>query len=340
MALESLHALLLGPSDEFCFCAVTKDVKDDVHPATRTLLDLCAVYTLCLAVTQGVIDLFRFASVDLFVVLYAAEFLGSVQDEARDVERKDGRCVVETDSVCDGLVSHGNGHGRCTECCCCVDVDETVVADDEDGEACWADVLLCAGKDEGVICEAGDGAGHEGGGVVRDEREEGVGREAVEREGGGGGGVVGELDTIDGLVLAVVDQRGVGRERVLRVRRDPRECLAGLAPRVCSDVHPRRTQPLRLLASLFAPGAGEDIVENRLGVVRVQQTVAGEKVVDDSRELSCTAALSEEDVVRGRDAELGADQGLCLFYESGEFLGAVGDLCDADAGAFKVEQGI
>ena len=93
--------------------------------------------------------------------------------------------------------------------------------------------------------------------MVADEREQraALAREAREREGGLRGWVWRELHAVDRLVLAVVDERGRGRECVLAVRRYVVERYAVLGIPACveHDIRAGTAQANGLLVGLFAP---------------------------------------------------------------------------------------
>ena len=150
--------------------------------------------------------------------------------------------------------------------------------------------------------------------MVADEGEEAtaLAREAVEREGRLRGEVRGELDAVDRLVFAVVDESGRGREGELAVGRDVVEghAVLGVLASVERDVHTgAAAETSGLVVGLFAPRARENVVQNALiiGEVRIEEPVAREEVEHDGGELGGPAALGEKDGVRRGDVQLGPD---------------------------------
>ncbi len=228
-----------------------------------------------------------------------------------------------------------------------VDVNKTVLPHDEARQPRRADVLLRAGKDDGVLGEMRDRAGHERGRVVADEREEAaaLAREAREGEGRLGGGVRRELDAVDRLIFAVVDERGSGGEGVLAVRRHVVEgdAVLGVPAGIERDVHAGAAREASgLVEGLFAPRAREDVVQDAVvvGELRIEQPVAREEVQHDGGELRGPAALGEEDGVRRGDVQLGPDERLDVGEERDEFFGTVRELGDADARVVEIEQSL
>ena len=230
-------------------------------------------YPALLAGAYGGIHLFRFSSVKRLEVREAAQLLHMLEHEPSDVDGEQRRGVVQALALRERLVGQTQRNGNCTECCCGVDVDEAVLSYDEDRQPRGTDVLLRAGKYDGVLAEMGDRAGHERGRVVADEREEAArARQEVEGKGRLRGGVRRELDAVDRLVLAVVDERWRGREGVLAVWRNVVEghTILGVLASIERDVHAGATgKAPSLVVCLFAPRAGEDVVHDALVVGEV-----------------------------------------------------------------------
>jgi len=196
--------------------------------------------------------------------------LHTFENEAGDVDGEQRWGVIQTLALRERLVRQTQRYGRRAELRRRVDVDEAVLSYDEDREPSGAQVFLCAREDDGVLAEMRDRAGHERGRVVSDEREQpaALAREARKREGRLRGRVWRKLHAVDRLVLAVVDERGRGREGVLAVRRHVVEGHAVLGIPACveHDVRAATAEALGLLIGLFAPGAGEDVVHDALVV--------------------------------------------------------------------------
>ncbi len=343
MALQSLQSLGFGSSEEFCLCAVSEDIENDIHPAPRALFHFGAELCLFLPLFDDSVDFLCFPAVNAFVVLDSAQCFGALENEAGDVDGENGWRIVQTARVGEGLVGHGDGDRNGAELGGGVDVDEAVLAHDEDGEPRRPDVLLCPGEDDCVFCEVGDGPRHERGGVVGDEREQGVLWQEMEGERRGGRIVVRELDAVDGLVLAVVDEGGIGGEGVRVVGGDVVKGLgvfrvvAGVGGNV--DRRAAGHSP-GLFRCLFAPGAGHGIVHDPLIMIGIKQVMTGEHIEDDSGELAGAASLCKEDGMGRRHTKLGADEMFEFSDESSKLFRSMGDFSNAYAGPVKVKQAL
>ena len=273
--------------------------------------------------------LFRLSLVELFKVRDAAQFLHIVEDEAGDVDGEHRRGVVQALALRERRVGQTQRNGYRAELRRRVDVDETVLPHDEDRQAGGADVLLRAGKDDGMVAKMRDRPRHERRRVVANEGEEAAALARQERKGKGRlrGGVGRELDAVDRLVLAVVDERGRAREPVLAVERYVVEGDVVLRVPACvdGDLCAGAAEAFGLVVGLFAPRAGEDVVHVALIVreLRVEQPMAREEVQDDGGELGGPTALGEEDGVRRRNFELGPDERFGVGEKCDEFLGAM-----------------
>ena len=300
-------------------------------------------YPALLASQYSGVYLVRLSSVEALKVRDAAQFLHILEDEPGDVDGEHRRGVVQALALRERRVGQTQRDGYRAELRRGVDVDEAVLPHDEDRQAGGADVLLRAGKDDGMFAEMRDRPRHERRRVVANEREEAAALARQEREGEGRrrGGIGRELDAVDGLVLAVIDERGGAREPVLAVERYVvvGDVVLRVPARVDRDLCVGAAETSGFVVRLFAPRAGEDVVHVALIVreIRIEQPMAREEVQHDGGELGGPTALGEEDGVGRRDLQLGPDERFGVGEKRDEFLGAMGKLGDADARIVEVE---
>ena len=224
-----------------------------------------------------------------------------------------------------------------------------------------AEVLLGAEKEEGVVAD-GDAA------------REDVGGHIGHNDGAAGAvllglkdiGETGELDAVDGLVVAEVDVSGILAELPGALVGDLAELLAvvaegaGVAHQV--DVLGPE-QALGLLVGLERPAAGDDVVDLEAGLYALAKggkhcglvgstlakllldggVLAGnpgaDEVVHGGGELAGATTLHEENLILLRgEVEVGGQVGLGLVDDLGRKLGAMRVLGDTQAGALVVEQ--
>ncbi len=171
-------------------------------------------------------------------------------------------------------------------------VGDEVLANDDDLDPCWADVLLDARVDAAEL-------GHVD--RLREEHRTLVGDEHMAL--GVGQGVV--LRTVDGVVLADVEVVRIIADGQVRAVGDVGEVLVR---RACHDVGV--TQDLRLLAGLLRP-----VARNH----EVSLAVRG-KVDEGGRKQERVATLQEEHLVVLGDAHEGADVRLGLVDDALEDL--------------------
>mmetsp|Transcript_24602 Transcript_24602/g.64247 ORF Transcript_24602/g.64247 Transcript_24602/m.64247 type:complete len:268 (-) Transcript_24602:91-894(-) len=202
-------------------------------------------------------------------MLYTTNLLGVLEVLGDDIPREACRSVVHRSIIRHGLeAAVGGADFQLARAVGKLGVQ------DANGYASGAEILLRARVDVRVLGHV-DRPGDKVGGHVGDEGHlPDVGAEA-------------ELDAVHGLVVAVVDVRGLLVELPSRVLRDG--CVLGRLG--VADVV-RDAVLLALLGRLVAPLAGDDVVG--LGL-------RAEHVEGHGGELQCGAALRENDLVVARD---------------------------------------
>ena len=137
--------------------AITKDIEDDVHPAAAARLDMPFQHALLLAFPQDVIHLLLFPPIRRLVIRQTAQLRVALEDEAGNVHRKGRRGIRHIRLFCIGLVCQSGWHRDGTELGSSVHIDDAILADDDDSETRWAEVLLCPRVDDSVVRKPGYG---------------------------------------------------------------------------------------------------------------------------------------------------------------------------------------
>jgi len=266
---ESTNRAVTSESDKTDLLSLSKEVLSvESLGAEERNVHLRAVLrddgvSVVLGLSDVVVEDGSLLAVDSLDSLDAALLEDPLEDKTSDVDVVGSRGVVHAAVVSLGLVHHDSGAEGLRR-----DLEE-VLADDHDGKTSRAVVLLAAGIYNTVLADvellAQEVAGH-----ISDKRD-------ARRN----FGRLGELDTLDGLVVAVVDISSIGAEG-LPLALLSNTTLGGVRDVVDSPV------ALGLLGSLLGPGAGDDVVSLLL---------VAKKVHGDGRELVSGSTLVEEDLV-------------------------------------------
>ena len=236
---------------------------------------------------------------------------------------------------------------------------EEGLLEDGHGDTGGAEVLLGAEEEERVVVD-GDAARKDVGGHIG--HNDGASTILL---GFQNLGEAGELDTVNGLVVAEVDVGGVLAELPGAFVGDLAELLAVVAEgaRVAHQVDVLRAkQTLGFLVRLERPAAGNDVVDHEAGLYALEEggkhcgligfrsklllhggVLAGnpgaDEVVHGGGELAGATALHEENLILLRgEVEVGGQVSLGLVDDFGRKFGAMRVLSDTQAGALVVEQ--
>ena len=202
MALQTHQAIALGKGDEGLLLVLSGQAEADIHAAAG---GGCRGGAVEAGVVDEVVECFRLLDVARLDGIQAALLDHPVSDQAVDVDREGGRGVEEALAVdVGGVAQHGGdvfAHAL-----------GQVLAEDDQGQAGRADVLLGAGEDEAELAHIDLAAEDVGGHIGHQGHIAGLGEVEVL---GAVDGVVGadaevcpilvDLPVLDALDLVVVD---------------------------------------------------------------------------------------------------------------------------------------
>jgi hypothetical protein len=306
VALEAVEAGVLGLEEEGGEEVGVMEVEDDVHDGA--VVGVGAGQVEAGGSVEGVVEGAGLGLVDGVHGGEAADVVVEpAEDEEGDVDGEDGGCVVDAAGLgMAAVVEHGGEVGRGGL--------EEIVTDEDEGDAGGAEVFLGVGVDEG-----------EAGGVDRGGEEVG-GHVAEAGDVVAAGGMV-ELDALDGFVGDVVEVGGVWGGGEVGGVGEGAEPVGFTGP---GDAD-----------GSFAEGFGDGFAAPVAGVEVIGGGwLAAEEGDGDLAELEGAAALEEEDVEGGVEAEEGAEELFGFVEDVAEPGGAMADAEDGESGFGDFAEGL
>mmetsp|Transcript_889 Transcript_889/g.1216 ORF Transcript_889/g.1216 Transcript_889/m.1216 type:complete len:437 (-) Transcript_889:85-1395(-) len=299
MTLELNEVELAGLFDENLLkIRLGGDSEGNVHEGADSRVNGAIVEAV--ASGDGIVENSSLLLVDLLDGFEATEGKELLEDKTTHVDGPAGGGVVHGIVVgVDLIVQHGRG-ARAS-------LADKVLADDSNSETSGANVLLGTGVDKTVLGNI-NGLGAEVGGHIGNESSLDVGSAL-------------ELNTLDGLIVAVVDILGVSTQ--LPAINSGDGLIVSLAGKV------RLAELLALIEGLLRPGASDNVVNDVALLGKVKR---------NHRELSRGTTLKEENLVIEGDVQKLAKVSLSPLNNAVELLAAMAHLHDAHAAALPVNK--